>query len=334
MIFLDKGLERLLDRYIREHCEKQKQHGIMATAGFLIGSKLNDDFHLAHIALNYLQNGDSYSKLIDAEWISDTGARVLRLLPGGLTIVGLLWLAGPKNSLQSAEIRAMLVRALAHILVNHNALNTVLVDGCLRSRDEPLKPRDKKASGKNKFHIETFLDVTVPSKATVGQAVDAVKEHIIRTLCSRAEIHYESTDVVEDEPNDRVSVHQLPRPGFASLPSQPAIVFTDYLFESDTASDAQQSFADLLTLTIPEDEIEIDSERLLDEGDLYSIVSDDEKPSRVERSSSSTSSLSSVVLPPIRKGTKKLPVNMYAIVAALVALLSFVVYILMKALSS
>ncbi|VDN30719.1 unnamed protein product [Gongylonema pulchrum] len=288
---------------------------------------------------NYLQNGDSYSKLIDAEWISDTGARVLRLLPGGLTIVGLLWLAGPKNSLQSAEIRAMLVRALAHILVNHNALSllninsadslkllatdAVLVDGCLRSRDEPLKPRDKKASNKNTFHIETFLDVTestssrissfctidliadpivkaaVPSKATVGQAVDAVKEHIIRTLCSRA-----------------------------------AIVFTDYLFESDTASDAQQSFADLLTLTIPEDEIEIDSERLLDEGNLYSIVSDDEKPSRVERSSSSTSSLSSVVLPPIRKGTKKLSVNTYAIVAALVALLSFVVYVLMKALSS
>lgn len=37
-----------------------------------------------------MQEGDAHSKLVDAEWISDIGSRVLRLLPGGLTIVGKL----------------------------------------------------------------------------------------------------------------------------------------------------------------------------------------------------------------------------------------------------
>lgn len=34
--------------------------------------------------------------------------------------------------------------------------------------------------------VDTAAKAAVPSKATVGQAVDAVKEHIIRSLCSRA----------------------------------------------------------------------------------------------------------------------------------------------------
>lgn len=56
--------------------------------------------------------------------------------------------------------------------------------------------------------------------------------------------------MIEDEPKDRLAVHQLPRAAYLSLPSQRAIVFTDYLFESDTAYDAQQSFAEFLTLKV------------------------------------------------------------------------------------
>lgn len=51
MIALDKGLEGLLDTYVKEHCERQKRFGLMATAAFLIGSKLDDDIYVAHIAV-------------------------------------------------------------------------------------------------------------------------------------------------------------------------------------------------------------------------------------------------------------------------------------------
>ncbi|VDO43915.1 unnamed protein product [Onchocerca flexuosa] len=182
--------------------------------------------------------------------------------------------------------------------------------------------------------VDTVAKAAVPSKATVGQAIDAVKEHIIRSLCSRAELHYESTDVIEDEPKDRLAVHQLPRAAYVSLPSQWAIVFTDYLFESDTANDAQQSFAEFLNLKISESDIDVNSERHLDGNDLLNMLNEDDRPSRVERSSSSTSSLSSVMLPPIRKAGRVASLNYYFLIAALIALLSFVVYLLMITLSS
>uniref|UniRef100_A0A0R3S3L2 Protein odr-4 homolog n=1 Tax=Elaeophora elaphi TaxID=1147741 RepID=A0A0R3S3L2_9BILA len=457
MILLDRCLEFVLDSYIREHCDNQRKYAIGGSAGFLIGSKIGEDFHVAHIAMcahpDTMQDetGDTHSKSVDADWIVDTGSRVLRFLPGGTMIVGLLWLADSKSSLQLAQVRGMLVRALSQITIRHNALtylNIKLVDNCLalvgvetplgkpfgcvvdcsrkgaagsqtkvsfsqlewvrlessaafrlsepladgvwdfhkqftsaihewaehlfetdialvnglsRPRDEFLRPRDRKNRGPATFDVEIFLNANekhdldnqnissfctidlivdtivkaaVPSKATVGQAVDAVKEHIIRSLCSRAELHYESTDVIEDEPKDRLAVHQLPRAAYVSLPSQQAIVFTDYLFESDTANDAQQSFAEFLTLKVREDDIDVSSERHLDGNDLLNMLNEDEKPNRVEQSSSSTSSLSSVILPPIRKAGEVTSINYYFLIAGLVALLSFVVYLLMKTLSS
>uniref|UniRef100_A0A8R1U0R7 Odorant response abnormal protein 4 n=1 Tax=Onchocerca volvulus TaxID=6282 RepID=A0A8R1U0R7_ONCVO len=457
MILLDKCLESLLDCYIREHCDRQRKYGIAGSAGFLIGSKMDEDFHVAHIAMcaypDTIQDetGDIYSKSIDADWIADIGSRVLRFLPGGTMIVGLLWLADSKSSLQSAQIRGLLVRALSQIAIRNSALsslnikpvdnclaligvetplgrpfgcnidcsrkgaagsqtkvsfnqlewirlessaafrlsepltdgiwdfhkqftsalhewaehllktNVALVNGLSRSRDEFLRPRERKNRGLTMFDIETFLNAdekddldnqnissfctidlivdivakaAVPSKATVGQAIDAVKEHIIRSLCSRAELHYESTDVIEDEPKDRLAVHQLPRAAYVSLPSQKAIVFTDYLFESDTANDAQQSFAEFLSLKISENDIDINSERHLDGNDLLNMLNEDDRPCRVERSSSSTSSLSSVILPSIHKTGWAASINYYFLIAALIALLSFVVYLLMKTISS
>ncbi|KAL4002429.1 Olfactory receptor 4-like family protein [Acanthocheilonema viteae] len=457
MILLDKCLEFILDCYIREHCDRQKKYAIGGSAGFLIGSKMDEDFYVAHIAMcahpDTIQDetGDIHSKSIDADWIADTGSRVLRFLPGGTMILGLLWLANSKTSLHSAQVRGMLVQALSQIAIHHNALSSLnirpvdnflalvgieiplgkpfgcivdcsrkgavgsqtkvsfnqlewirlessaafrlseplvdgvwdfhkqftsaiyewaeyllktdaaLVNGLSRPRDEFLRPRDRKNRGPATFDIEIFLNVgekndlhnqkissfctidlivdiiakaAVPSKATVGHAVDAVKEHIIRSLCSRAELHYESTDVIEDEPKDRLAVHQLPRAAYVSLPSQRAIVFTDYLFESDTANDAQQSFAEFLTLKVSEDDIDINSERHLDGNDLLSMLNEDDRHSRVEQSSSSTSSLSSVILPPMCKAGELTSINYYFLIAALVALLAFVICLLMKTISS
>ena len=57
--------------------------------------------------------------------------------------------------------------------------------------------------------------------------------------------------MVEDESKDRVSVHQLPRKATAHLPSQPAIAFSDFLFEADSAEDARETFKELLDIDLP-----------------------------------------------------------------------------------
>lgn len=56
--------------------------------------------------------------------------------------------------------------------------------------------------------------------------------------------------VVEDEEKDSAAVHQLPRRASTSLPSQPAIVISDYLFEGDSVQDAKESFRDLLNVEV------------------------------------------------------------------------------------
>lgn len=80
------------------------------------------------------------------------------------------------------------------------------------------------------------------------------------------------------------------------------------------------------------DDIDISSERHLDGDDLLNMLNGNDKSSRIERSSSSTSSLSSVILPPIRGELTS--INYYFLIAALIALLSFVIYLLMKTMSS
>uniref|UniRef100_A0A0M3IUV1 Protein odr-4 homolog n=1 Tax=Ascaris lumbricoides TaxID=6252 RepID=A0A0M3IUV1_ASCLU len=305
--------------------------------------------------------------------------------------------------------------------------DAVLIDGRLRHRDEPLRSKDKKPRGA--FHpikLDTFVSsggneqshkgaikysfcvvelsadvivrAAVPSKATVQNAVDAVKEHIVRTLCSRAELHYESTDVIEDEQKDRISVHQLPRVVCTPLPPHPAIIFSDFLFEGDSKFDAQESFKDYLSLSISpklhyestdviEDEqkdrisvhqlprvvctplpphpaiifsdflfegdskfdaqesfkdylslsispncIEDDLERHLDEKDLAEIGKSDEGPGRVHRSSSSTSSHNSAATTAVVSRAEQLKTNYLALLSIMVALLAIAVYILLHSL--
>ncbi|VDM46328.1 unnamed protein product [Toxocara canis] len=459
MIALDKHLEKVLDVYIKEHCEKQKRIGLMGTAAYLIGSKSGDDIHVAHIAVCPLpetaddEAGDVCSRLVDAEWIGEHGARVIRFLPGGISTVGLLWLADKKLPIQA---RTMLIEALARINKHSNAISSLgirpadnklalvnietplgrpqgyivdcsrkgaegwqtkvgftqldwiplhstasinlsvpisdpamvsnferqfvgaihewthdflstdaaLIDGRVRQGDEPLRISNKKArSSLSPVNVDTFVSAgkkerwccglkqcsycivelsvdmvvraAVPNKASVKKAIDAVKEHIIRTLCSRAELHCESTDVVEDEQKDRVSVHQLPRIVCTALPSQPAILFNDFLFEGDSKSDAQESFKDYLSLNVDEDDIEDDLERHLEDSDMAKIGKSEEGPRRVHRSSSSTSSHNSVTMNYAVGGfqhVEEFKTNYLVVLSLVVALLAIAIYILLHSL--
>lgn len=454
MIIFDKPLNVALDRHIKDHCGIQKQLGLLGTAGFLIGSRVGEDIHIAHIAICPLPEtandltGDIRSRLIDSEWIADHGTRIVRMLPGGVEIVGLLWLADKKLSI---EPRNMLIQALAMINKRANftsslqlfpssnnmalvcietplgkpqgyivdctrkgaegsqtriAFNplewinvkssagfslsmpiddpatttnfyklfcsavrewaqnfftteTTLVGGRLRSGDEPLRSRERKGKGNpSSIWIDTFVtagkhsikpatsvmgslcvadlkaDVSVcaavSSKATVQDAINAVKQHVIRTLCSRAEMHYECTEVVEDEPKDHASFHQLPRLTCVSLPTQPAIAFTDYLFEGDTKKDSQDSFKELLSLAVTEDCINDGYERHLAEGDLVRFSTLAEKQGKLQKSSVSSSSQSIAAV--ISNARKELPLNYIALLSVLIALLAIAVYLLMHSL--
>ncbi|VDK44820.1 unnamed protein product, partial [Cylicostephanus goldi] len=92
------------------------------------------------------------------------------------------------------------------------------------------------------------IRAAVPSRSKVEAVVDAVKHHLLRSLTARAELQYESMDIVEEGSAAPCSVHQMPRPATTVLPNHPAILLSDYLFEADTTEDAQKNFDELLGL--------------------------------------------------------------------------------------
>lgn len=51
MIVFDKPLNETLEKHVRDHCNLQKRIGLLGTAGFLIGSRVGEDVHVAHIAI-------------------------------------------------------------------------------------------------------------------------------------------------------------------------------------------------------------------------------------------------------------------------------------------
>lgn len=99
----------------------------------------------------------------------------------------------------------------------------------------------------------------IHGKATVGDAINALKEDIIRSVIARCEIHCEDLLLIEEEQKDPLVVHELPRRVFACLP-QGDICVCDYQFHSDTASDSLDAFKELLDLDLSEQDIDTSCE--------------------------------------------------------------------------
>ncbi|XGW13604.1 hypothetical protein V3C99_000157 [Haemonchus contortus] len=119
------------------------------------------------------------------------------------------------------------------------------------------------------FDIE--IRAAVPAKSNVGSAIAAVKHHLIRSLTARAELQYESMDVVEEGSAAPCSVHQMPRPATTILHTHPAILLSDYLFEADTVEDAQKNFDELLGLKTSIEHIDEGWERSLEIEEMETI---------------------------------------------------------------
>lgn len=119
------------------------------------------------------------------------------------------------------------------------------------------------------FDIE--IRAAVPTKSNVASTVAAVKQHLIRNLTARAELQYESMDVVEEVSASPCSVHQMPRPATTVLYTHPAILLSDYLFEADTVEDAQKNFDELLGLKTSIEHIDEGWERSLEIEEMETV---------------------------------------------------------------
>ncbi|RZF41642.1 hypothetical protein LSTR_LSTR008077 [Laodelphax striatellus] len=113
--------------------------------------------------------------------------------------------------------------------------------------------------------------VYLHQKASVEEAVKAIKEDIIRSLSSRLEMHWDS--LVEDEvesPDELVVLHEPPRRVLIPLPYC-KVAFSDYLFPGEDASETLDSLQLLLGLKLNESSLLKDFEGQSDPNQYYEL---------------------------------------------------------------
>ncbi|KAJ9574644.1 hypothetical protein L9F63_008176 [Diploptera punctata] len=113
--------------------------------------------------------------------------------------------------------------------------------------------------------------VFLHQKSTVTEAVEAVKQDIVRSLASRLELHWDS--LIEEEhgsPEERMTLHEPPRRVLVPLPNC-RVTLSDYLFPGEGPSEALLSLQELLDLQVEETEVQKDLEVQADPADFYSL---------------------------------------------------------------
>ncbi|KAL6726710.1 hypothetical protein Aduo_008652 [Ancylostoma duodenale] len=202
----------------------------------------------------------------------------------------------PTRSKQSHFFTEFLaaIRPFAQDLLN---CPLVLINGEIRDESEQLF-KDLKKKKAESVEVQMFIDTcenkenicepqvatnlhevsfdieiraAVPSRSKVGAVVAAVKHHLLRNLTARAELQYESMDIVEEGSAAPCSVHQMPRPATTVLHTHPAILLSDYLFEADTIEDAQKNFDELIGLKTILEHIDEGWERSLEINEMEAV---------------------------------------------------------------
>lgn len=130
-------------------------------------------------------------------------------------------------------------------------------------------PSDPKESGENSEVLDCVAMMTfkgtiqcrafVHARATVKEAIQALKQDVIRSIMARCNIHCEDLLLIDEEQRDPVVVYELPRRVFAPLP-QSEVSVSDYQFHGDTASDSLDAFKELLDLEVDEQDVETSCE--------------------------------------------------------------------------
>ncbi|PSN52959.1 hypothetical protein C0J52_03625 [Blattella germanica] len=113
--------------------------------------------------------------------------------------------------------------------------------------------------------------VFLHQKATVEEAVQAVKQDIVRSLASRLELHWDS--LIEEEhgsPEERLTLHEPPRRVLVPLPCC-KVTLSDYLFPGEGPSEALISLQELLDLQVEESDVQKDLEVQADPSEFYAL---------------------------------------------------------------
>nr|CAG4652089.1 EOG090X0BI6 [Triops cancriformis] len=113
-----------------------------------------------------------------------------------------------------------------------------------------------------RFSGKMCIKAFVHAKATVEEAVQALREDVLRSLWARCEMHCDS--LVSDEEQRGISaersvLHEPPRRVIAPLPYS-VVTVSDYLFPGEGPADSLPSLAELLDLNCTEGDIQDDWE--------------------------------------------------------------------------
>ncbi|GMS88486.1 hypothetical protein PENTCL1PPCAC_10661, partial [Pristionchus entomophagus] len=192
-LIFEKSLETWSETALKESLELEKK-GADIVVYFLCGSYLADEIHIAHITKCPLpdtldaENYDDLSKLLDVEWIVDHATKVLRMLPGGITIVGITAICCKKvftdqklvlaSSLKKTQTRAAALStldlasfpsrmALIHIDLSTKKIQTVITDVVNRGPDSPCQI---------KFAQLKWISLVTRVAVDIRQAIDVISE--------------------------------------------------------------------------------------------------------------------------------------------------------------
>ncbi|CAG9768609.1 unnamed protein product [Ceutorhynchus assimilis] len=125
------------------------------------------------------------------------------------------------------------------------AITVSIFEKCVASKSSD-ELRYSNIGGQIRIIGEVVCKLWLHSKGTFGEAVQAVKEDIMRSLTTRMEMHWDSL-TEEELGEDITSVHEPPRRVLIALPENNVTV-SDYLFPGEGPEDAKASLEELLDI--------------------------------------------------------------------------------------
>ncbi|CCD70712.1 Odorant response abnormal protein 4 [Caenorhabditis elegans] len=132
MILFDVQLQEWVTKSAKNHEFVLSDKGIPASAYFLLGSFCSDgDIHVAYASKCPVhssaleENATESSKMLEDEWMSDHAERLLRMLPGGIHVVGIAWFSDKKTF---SDRKSHIHKTLGRIQKMNNQITTANVD--------------------------------------------------------------------------------------------------------------------------------------------------------------------------------------------------------------
>ncbi|CAP34494.2 Protein CBR-ODR-4 [Caenorhabditis briggsae] len=132
MILFDVQLQEWVTKSSKNHEFVQSDKGIPASAYFLLGSFCSDgDIHVAYASKCPVhssaleENAPEKAKMLDDDWMADHAERLLRMLPGGIHVVGVAWFSDKATFQQR---KPHIHKTLGRIQKMNNQITTANID--------------------------------------------------------------------------------------------------------------------------------------------------------------------------------------------------------------